>query len=476
MKTNDKHDVFISYRRSDGEWAARLIETYLRQHNLKVFVDFKDMYSKPGYLEKMIRPEIKKSTDFLLLITPNTFSEKFINDPNDWITKEILWASSYRRHIAPLILYGVDQKLENIISHEQIKKIFCGTKATHIPEGLPPDLFEDHLSLALRGSLKSLINQKAVTNVNFDSTEQKRVNTQAKITSTFLKDICNQFTDQLVKDGRTDLTVLDVGCANGELGRNCFDAERYSKVYGIDINSDFILEAADTVREDPKLYNKYVYKKFDVTEVGKTPKKLLEALKVEKFDVIFCSMILHYFKPDENYVQVIEILEKFKDMLTPGGYLIVNNPDDSSKLAYEDNIGLKTKQDATDDLQNMSKGALGKLVQLTSEIPGVTNRYCGRATYYCLSEAGFKDITIRCVMQDTSNLSHDEKMELFTGLFGWQQGQIDRSFNPELMPLKQKDTLKKEVIKLTNAIKTKLGEKNFWFCSHEYVGIAKKES
>jgi len=488
MKPTERYDVFISYRSSDGAPYARLLRAYLQQqYDLKVFVDFEGLSTEPSSFKENIQTVLMNSKDFLLLITPDTFKQEKINDPEDWITKEIKCALAYRINFIP-VLTGPDAKLpdKNVLPVDI--QDFLKYHAESISCAVSDELFEAHLKQIIR-KLKSqtATTVRVIKNelVRIDKTESDRLDTQAKITSEFLQKICGDCTDQLVKEGKKGLKVLDVGCANGDLGRLCFQSEVYSKVYGIDINQELIREAKKRAHNIQKT-DKYTYEEFDVELVGKTPEKLLEVFGDAqlKFDVIFCSMVLHHIKnddlkPDENYVQVIEILEKFKDMLAPGGYLIVNNPDDSSKLAYKDNIVSEKNQSVTNDPQNIVKTTLGKLVQLTSKIPGVPDRYCGRATYYWLARAGFdvKDITIKCAMQNTSNMTKGKKIELFKQLFGWQQGQIDRSYNAGLIETEEeKNNLKSEVEKLTNDLKFKLTQNDFWLCSCDYIGIAKNES
>jgi 2-polyprenyl-3-methyl-5-hydroxy-6-metoxy-1,4-benzoquinol methylase len=481
MKPTERYDVFISYRSSDGASDARLIRDYLQQYDLKVFVDFEVLATESGGFEENIQTALMNSKDFLLLITPDIFNEEKINDPYDWVAKEIKCALNYRLNFIP-ILTRPDMKLpnKNVLPIEI--QDFLKYPVERISCCVSDKVFKAHLEQIirkLRSKTPTTVQVKKGALVEIDGTERKRLDTQAKITSEFLQEICDNCAEQLVKEGRSSLKVLDVGCANGELGRLCFQDKVYSKVYGIDINEESIREA----RKHSHNNDKYTYEKFDVELVGKTPEKLFEVLNEQiKFDIIFCSMVLHHIKNDdlkhdENYVQVIEILQNFKDMIAPSGYLIVNNPDDSSKLAYKDDGELKEKQVTTDDTPNTIKSTLDKLVQLTSRIPGVSDRYCGRATYYWLARAGFKDITIKCAMQNTSNMTRGKKIELFEQLFGWQQGQIDRSANAGLIETpEEKNKLKTELEVLTSALKFKLTSQNdFWLCSCDYIGIAKNE-
>jgi hypothetical protein len=193
------------------------------------------------------------------------------------------------------------------------------------------------------------------------------------------------------------------------------------------------------------------------------PEKLLEILKAGqiKFDMIFCSMVLHNLKSegfeyDEKYENIIEILRTLKGMLASGGYLIVSNPDDSSKLFYEDNFKFERKQGITySPPSNNIKSTLDELVQLTSSIPGGPKRYCGRATHYWLSKAGFNKIDMRCVMQDTSNSPQAvKKSALFDQLFSWQQGEIDRSFDAGSITVEGKNKLKADYEKKYSRLKS----------------------
>jgi len=92
----EKHDVFISYCRHDGDYAAKLVKEHLERWGLKVFVDLKVLSTEPDRFEKHIQAELKNSEDFLLLITPETFNKKKMNDYEDLVIKEIKCALDER--------------------------------------------------------------------------------------------------------------------------------------------------------------------------------------------------------------------------------------------------------------------------------------------------------------------------------------------------------------------------------------------
>ena len=483
MKLNETFDVFISYRRSDGEYAARLIRDYLQRAGLNVFVDFGIPPNEPGRFEKHIRTALSKSKDFLLLITPDTFNKEKMNNPEgDWIVKEIAYALDNGKNPVPVILSPeIGMPSKNVLP-DCIKAI-TDYHAEKISCGVSDEMFAMYVAEVMRKlqSKTAILEQGTGIFDEVSEEEDERLGIQAELTSKFLGTLCTACARQLSEENKLSLKVLDVGCANGKLGRLCFQDKCYSKVYGIDINSDSIRKATEFVSNKPE-YSKYTYKKFDIKSVRKTPEKLFEVLGDGqiKFDIIFCSMVLHHIKnddakPDKNYEQIIEILQNFKEMLTPGGYLIVNNPDDSSKLSYED--GELEKQGITDDPTNRPKNTLSELVQLTNKIPGVSDRYCGRATYYWLANAGFKNIRLKCRTQNTSEMSNEDKKRLFKQLFGWQQDTIDISRKHGLIASdEEKNKMKAEVEKLTNTIKRKLlGKNDYWLCSCDYIGIAKNE-
>jgi|GEM_PF-5852534 len=488
MEQKEKFDVFISYRHSDAIYAARLMRDYLEKSKLKVFVDFGCNFEGEGIFEKHIIPPLKNSLNLLLLISPHTFASERIRNPQDWVGKEIKLAKSRDIPIIPVRLSPtVDLPREEDLP-EEIRGIFNERMADYINCGASDDEYKAQMKriLARMNSTSGIVRQakKETLAISVSKDEEDRLKTQVGLTSFFLRKVCENCADKLASTGKTNLRVLDVGCGDGELGRLCFEDKVFGKVNGIDINDTWLLRAMKTA-ERKNIRKKFNYDNYNIEDIGKSHKDLLKVLGDEqmKFDIIFCVMVLHHIKNDnlkhdKEYAHVIEIIKSFKQMLTPGGYLIISNPDDSSKLSCGDTITIDEKAATNlDDLSSKKVSALSELVQLTSKIPGVSDRHCGRATYYWLSEAGFDNIEIEFLVQESSRMNDDMKANFFKQSYSWQLDQIDRSHEAGFITtLEEKDKFKTEIERLTAKIKPMLAGKNsFWFSSIDYIGVAKND-
>lgn len=93
MGNTKKTKVFISHSHKDL-WLAKLIAGRLRNENINFFLDEEDM-DLGDTLTERVKEEIKISTHFLILMTPNATSSK-------WLTYEIALADAHNIIIVPI--------------------------------------------------------------------------------------------------------------------------------------------------------------------------------------------------------------------------------------------------------------------------------------------------------------------------------------------------------------------------------------
>ncbi len=96
---NDHYDVFISYRREGGQNHARTIQQALEK-KYRVFLDFDEL--NDGVLDQRIKDAISHSSVFLLLLTKGALDR--CSNEDDWVRKEILYASECSCHIVPVTI------------------------------------------------------------------------------------------------------------------------------------------------------------------------------------------------------------------------------------------------------------------------------------------------------------------------------------------------------------------------------------
>jgi tetratricopeptide (TPR) repeat protein len=103
--------VFLSYRRTNRAWAL-LVYKELTHHGYDVFFDFTGIAS--GDFERVILENIKARAHFIVLLTPSALER--INEPGDWLRREIECALQERRNIVPLLVEGFDFGASAIVS------------------------------------------------------------------------------------------------------------------------------------------------------------------------------------------------------------------------------------------------------------------------------------------------------------------------------------------------------------------------
>ncbi|WP_316813803.1 methyltransferase domain-containing protein [Pedobacter heparinus] len=115
-----------------------------------------------------------------------------------------------------------------------------------------------------------------------------------------------------------EITILDVGCGNGDMLRALADYARQKqlnfKLLGIDANQFTITHAAQLSLDYPNIS----YRCSDIFE---------EIKQDSTYDVILCTLTLHHFKDEE----IITLMKGFKASSALG---IVVNDLHRSKLAY----------------------------------------------------------------------------------------------------------------------------------------------
>ena len=95
--------VFISYRRQSVPWALAVYQG-LTNRGYDVFFDYEGIGS--GDFEQIILENIRARAHFLVLLTPSALER--IDEPGDWLRREIETALETQRNIVPLMFEGFD--------------------------------------------------------------------------------------------------------------------------------------------------------------------------------------------------------------------------------------------------------------------------------------------------------------------------------------------------------------------------------
>jgi ribulose-bisphosphate carboxylase large chain len=105
--------IFISYRRSCSWGLAKLIYDELTARGFDVFMDLEEI--RGGDFEQIINEQIDACDYFLPIFSKDTFCLERIQNPDDWVRKEMEYALSEDKAIIPLLAEGFPQLDENSI-------------------------------------------------------------------------------------------------------------------------------------------------------------------------------------------------------------------------------------------------------------------------------------------------------------------------------------------------------------------------
>lgn len=96
--TNNKYDIFISYRRDGGAQYARILQLMLIQRGYKVFLDYDEL--RDGTFSDRIVAAIKAAPVFMPVLSADSMT-RCVNE-GDWVRKEILLAAHEGKHFVPI--------------------------------------------------------------------------------------------------------------------------------------------------------------------------------------------------------------------------------------------------------------------------------------------------------------------------------------------------------------------------------------
>lgn len=130
----NKYDIFISYRRDDGQQHARLIEKELKSRGYNVFLDYEEL--DKGLFDEKIVGAVSSAKIFLMVLTPLYLSR--CNKEEDWVRKEIQLALSQKKEFVPVVPDGQfkeipkDQEeglptdIKDVVNRIQRTEVFMG--------------------------------------------------------------------------------------------------------------------------------------------------------------------------------------------------------------------------------------------------------------------------------------------------------------------------------------------------------------
>lgn len=430
--------IFLSHRRSDAWYIARLLKFYFAECGMTAFVD--NQIDRSQRFSNALKDKIRESSDFVLLLTPAVVSRitesSAVSKDDDHVFWEMQTAYEFFKSRGTpklhIIAYNsqITVNFSNLELPEQYKKYAeafdhfknLTSKEVHI------DKFEGMSDAAILDDVKGMIRHldaKPLTLINREvkasgysssETEEERLSHQSKLSYFYDESIMDKIEKELLArpgyEGKR-LMVLDVGCANGKTGVTYFnDPDVYEKVLGIDIDGKSIMKACDI--KDREGYENFSYQQMDITsknfrrELNQFRQNVIGTKR--KFDVIFCYQVLQHVSNRNKVLR--DLLENLSD----GGCLIIRGSDDEAKMFYNPSAPEEDNR-LIEETVNI----------LTTNLPCMADRYYGRKIYSDLIMAGLDRVTVVPVTCSTAgpNVSGKILNKTFEVSFNWRTEELE---------------------------------------------------
>lgn len=429
-------DVFISYRRSDGLYPAYLLYDNLMDAHYSVFFDKKSM--RAGEFPKQIEDAINHCKDFILLVTPDTFSKRIFKK-DDWAKKEIEIALQ-RSDINILVIFT-----ESIAFPKKLPKEIDNIRNFHsetIKDVSDLDELENRLFATYLKSSPNNFDKRdrcSIYDLSFGN-EKERLKSQGGRYDAETQEILDKY---LTKD---KYVVLDVGCAQGFVTTQTYKKAKYKKVVGIDINKKGIEDAKETYKNKKFSFYQVDVEKEDFFE---DMKNIMKQENIQGFDVISCFLVLHHLKDG------FKAVKQLKTLLNKDGMLIIRGSDDGTKISYGDD------------------GLIQKIIESSYQVDGMSDRNNGRKLYTWLVDAGYDSVRVHTNVTDTSSMTFEEKQGLFAVSFGYRINYFKRQLqaNDDDESLTEFKNMENMLTKLESVF----ARNDFWYSLNRYICVGFKK-
>ena len=428
------NQIFISYRRKDGFYPAYLLYKELIGQNFTVFFDLKSL--RTGVFPDIIRQNIEDCTDFILIVSDSTFSQR-IFQADDWVHRELALALRLNKNVVPVFVNGtIPDDLPEDIARIKNRQGLQQIDPNLISENYKKLIDERLVSKPQKMILPWKMRRCSAYDVNYGD-EQERLAIQSN--NAYLSDMN-------VLAGYGGGIVLDVGAAFGTVTVSRFSDEKYSKAYGFD-RSVKCVEYANLHSSDKF---EFFVADLEADDFRSNMQSFMRERGIKGFDIIFSSLVLHHLKDPEL------ALRNLRRLLVKGGIIIVRGSDDGTKAAYPD-----------------PRGMLKTIVDKTLACPNTSDRLNGRKIYSWLIESGFSDVEMFSFMRDTSRMDMDDREDLFRESFSYRLNYFRKEWesHPE-DPDKFQEFDEMET--LLAMFENEFMKESFWYAEYDYIGVGKR--
>ena len=246
---------------------------------------------------------------------------------------------------------------------------------------------------------------------------------------------------------KEQLSILDMGCAYGFVTKDRFAKIPNAKVIGVD-RSEILIDYA----KENSMFNGASYYVLDLEdeEVIDNLYEIMQKENIEKFDIIFASLVIHHLKNPNK------LLRNIRKVLADDGYIIIRGSDDGSIVTYNDD------------------GLIQKVVDLHLSCDGISDRLNGRKIYSQLVSSGYKNVKMINWVKEVSGMDLDERNEIFIERFSYRKNYIKTQCEKDPYNAANRKKLE-EMEYLLSELENKFSEESFWYSEIDFVGVAQKK-
>ena len=246
---------------------------------------------------------------------------------------------------------------------------------------------------------------------------------------------------------KEQLSILDMGCAYGFVTKDRFAKIPNAKVIGVD-RGEILIDYA----KENSMFNGASYYVLDLEdeEVIDNLYEIMQKENIEKFDIIFASLVIHHLKNPNK------LLRNIRKVLADDGYIIIRGSDDGSIVTYNDD------------------GLIQKVVDLHLSCDGISDRLNGRKIYSQLVSSGYKNVKMINWVKEVSGMDLDERNEIFIERFSYRKNYIKTQCEKDPYNAANRKKLE-EMEYLLSELENKFSEESFWYSEIDFVGVAQKK-
>ena len=450
------YDVFISFKNLDADGnrtedsfiAERLYELF-KEQGLNVFYSNKVLNELgAASYKKEIEEALENSSVLVSVATKKEFLEsQWVAYERESFHNDILSGRKVKACIVPFLkgITGLDvpRSLRNYQTF-QIGISSNGEVVDFVKKFLKSE--DKKESFEFHKEEISLITGKHLSSYKAENkSELKRLRIQAINTREPDQNAIKYVLDHMPQ--KEQLSILDMGCAYGFVTKDRFAKIANAKVIGVD-RSEILIDYA----KENSMFNGASYYVLDLEdeEVIDNLYEIMQKENIEKFDIIFASLVIHHLKNPNK------LLRNIRKVLADDGYIIIRGSDDGSIVTYNDD------------------GLIQKVVDLHLSCDGISDRLNGRKIYSQLVSSGYKNVKMINWVKEVSGMDLDERNEIFIERFSYRKNYIKTQCEKDPYNAANRKKLE-EMEYLLSELENKFSEESFWYSEIDFVGVAQKK-